>query len=58
MNIQMILGCALIACAGVGCSTVEGDAAPEPSPAAAHVDGPPIDQTAPVTGGELFNGNY
>jgi len=58
MNIQMILGCALIACAGVGCSSMENDMAPEPSPTATHADGPPVDQSAPITGGQLFNGNY
>jgi len=42
-----------------GCSSVEQNAAPEPVPGAAaggH-SSVPIDQTAPINGGALYNGN-
>jgi hypothetical protein len=40
-----------------GCSSVEQNVAPEPSPAARTGGGVPIDQTAPINGGALYNGN-
>ncbi|MGH8046084.1 MAG: hypothetical protein ACREKL_02455 [Chthoniobacterales bacterium] len=55
MNLRAFLLCAAFACAALGCANVEQP--PPPSPAASHAD-PPVDQGAPVTGGELFNGNY
>ncbi len=59
MKVQMILVAGgLIACAVAGCSSTEGNMAPEPSPSAMNGSGPPIGQSAPDTGGELFNGNY
>lgn len=57
MNLRIFLVGAVMGLAGFGCSNMEQDAAPAPAPMV-HNDGPPVDQTTPNTGGELFNGNY
>jgi hypothetical protein len=46
----------VIACLSAACNSMEPE--PTPGPASMTGGGPPVDQGAPVTGGQLFNGNY
>jgi hypothetical protein len=59
MNLRTILLGAAMACAALGCSTMDEPPPPQPvgtmNPGPA---GPPVDEGAPINGGELFNGNY
>jgi hypothetical protein len=55
MNLRAILLCAALAVAASGCANVDDTPAPPP---ATTDPGPPASEAAPITGGELFNGNY